>query len=438
MPILTSTVCNCLLALLVWVGGPAFAASSQRITPVVRAVSSAAPAVVNITSSHIGRSSPLELFFEQGNDPFGELGRKGKRVSLGSGLIVDGEKGLVLTNAHVLAGGDEIMVHLQDGREYRATIRGIEPDFDIAVLQLKDAPRLPALALGTSSDLMPGETVIAIGNPFGFGHTVTTGVISALDRSIRSPGGMLTELIQTDAAINPGNSGGPLLNIEGTLIGINTAIDARAEGIGFAIPIDKARRVMDGLVSNGRIEPLWLGAIVQNIDQRTARAIGLADVGGAMVTMVEPGTPAEMAGIRPGDVITRINSTNLRDKRDYINTLRNQTAGEQISVDLIRDGKPVQLELKPAPFDDNAARNLLERRWGFTAQENRGAVRVASVDAKGPAAYLKKGDIIRSVDKTPVSSLENLFSAFRNARMSSRVVLLIERNGRNYYGWLVP
>lgn len=438
MPILISTVCSFLAAMLVWGALPALAASAQRITPVVRAVSTVAPAVVNITSSQVGRSSPLEQYFEPGLNPFGDPRRRGKRVSLGSGLIVDGKQGLVLTNAHVLAGGDEIMVHLQDGREYRATIRGIEPDFDIAVLQLHDAPSLPAIALGTSSDLMPGETVIAIGNPFGFGHTVTTGVISALDRSIRSPGGMLTELIQTDAAINPGNSGGPLLNIEGTLIGINTAIDARAEGIGFAIPIDKARRVMEGLVSHGRIEPLWLGAIVEDVDQRAARALGLAQAAGALVTAVEPGTPAAGGGIHPGDVITRLNSTNLRDKRDYINTLRNQTAGEQISIDLIRDGEHIALKLKPAPFDDNVASNLLARRWGFTAEESRGAVRIASVDAKGPAGHLKKGDIIRSVDKTPVSSLDGLLSAFRNARMASRVMLLIERNGRNYYGWLMP
>lgn len=438
MPILTSTLFSCLLALLIASAQPVLAVSSQRITPVVSAVSRVAPAVVNITSSHTGRPSPLELYLGPGANPFDDRGRRGKRVSLGSGLIVDGEKGLVLTNAHVLAGGDEIMAHLQDGREYRATIRGVEPDFDIAVLQLQDAPRLPAIALGTSSDLMAGETVIAIGNPFGFGHTVTTGVISALDRSIRSPGGMLTDLIQTDAAINPGNSGGPLLNIEGTLIGINTAIDARAEGIGFAIPIDKARRVMEGLVSQGRIEPLWLGTIVQDVDQRAARALGLAEAAGALVTSVEPGTPAEAAGVRPGDVIRRINSTNLRDKRDYINTLRNQTATEQISIDLIRDGKHIVLTLKPAPFGDNVAAKLLARRWGFTAQENRGRVRIASVDAKGPAGYLKNGDIIRSVDKTPVSSLGDLFSAFRNARMSSRVMLLIERNGRNYYGWLMP
>lgn len=424
--------------MLVWGVQPAFAVSAQRITPVVRAVSSVAPAVVNITSSQVGRSSPLEQYFEPGFNPFGDLRRRGKRVSLGSGLIVDGKQGLVLTNAHVLAGGDEIMVHLQDGREYRATIRGIEPDFDIAVLQLHDAPSLPAIALGTSSDLMPGETVIAIGNPFGFGHTVTTGVISALDRSIRSPGGMLTELIQTDAAINPGNSGGPLLNIEGTLIGINTAIDARAEGIGFAIPIDKAKRVMEGLVSHGRLEPLWLGVIVEDMDQRAARALGLAQADGALVTAVEPGTPAAGGGIQPGDVITRLNSTNLRDKRDYINALRNQTAGEQISIDLIRDGEHIALKLKPTPFDDKAARNLLARRWGFTAEESGGIVRIDSVDTKGPAGYLKKGDIIRSVDKTPVSSLDGLLSAFRNARMASRVMLLIERNGRNYYGWLVP
>ena len=166
----------------------------------------------------------------------------------GSGVIVDGKRGLVLTNAHVIAGGDEVMIHLQDGRQFPAVVKGAEPDFDLAVLEIQGPHDLPAVPLGDSSDLMPGETVIAIGNPFGFNHTVTTGVVSALGRTIRSESGVFTDLVQTDAAINPGNSGGPLLNLEGRLVGINTAVHARGEGIGFAIPVNKARRVMDDLV----------------------------------------------------------------------------------------------------------------------------------------------------------------------------------------------
>ena len=318
-------------------GSPAAPApDSPRMTPVVRAVQAVAPAVVNITSTHIiegQRVSPLERFFGPGFSPGfpgfdgfpGARPGRQKRVSLGSGVIVDGPKGLVLTNAHVIAGGDEVMVHLLDGREFPATVKGAEPDFDIAVLEIKGARDLPAVRLGDSADIMPGETVIAIGNPFGFNHTVTTGVVSALGRTIRNDGGVFTDLIQTDAAINPGNSGGPLLNIEGGLIGINTAVDARAEGIGFAIPINKARRVMADLMGQGRVAPLWLGLMAEDLDSRMAMALGLREARGVLVGAVFEGTPAAKAGITPGDIIESINATPVRDRRDYINVLRNQT-----------------------------------------------------------------------------------------------------------------
>lgn len=411
------------------------AAASQRMTPVVQAVATAAPAVVNITSSLAGRShTPLESFFGPGFNPFG--GGQRKRASLGSGVIVDGRKGLILTNAHVLGDGGEIMAHLQDGREYRAHVRGIEPDFDLAVLELEGASNLPAIAMGDSGDIMPGETVIAIGNPFGFTHTVTTGVVSALNRSLRMGNGMLTELIQTDAAINPGNSGGPLLNLDGALIGINTAIDSRGEGIGFAIPINKARRVMDGLVQKGHVEPLWLGLLVGNLDQREAMALGLPDTQGALVTDVLKGAPGDKAGLQNGDVIRRLNATQLRDKRDYINALRNLATASAVEAEIIRSGRQMKVKVTPAAFTDKAAQKLMAELWGIAAAEKDGRLRVTS--AKGPASFLKKGDIVRSVGERPISGLPDLLAAFRQERMSNQILLMIERNGRNYYGRLLP
>ena len=186
-------------------GGLPAGVSEERRTPVVRAVAKASPAVVNITSTGVEgrRYSPLEEFF----GGFDGMPAQRKRVSLGSGVIVDGTRALVLTNAHVVQGGTDIVVRLNDGREFKATLRGADSDFDIAVLKLEGAKNLPELPLGDSSDIMPGETVIAIGNPFGFRHTVTTGVVSAVGRSIHSDSGLYTDLIQTDAAINPGNSG---------------------------------------------------------------------------------------------------------------------------------------------------------------------------------------------------------------------------------------
>lgn len=425
----------------------AIAPDSPRMTPVVRAVQAVAPAVVNITSTHIiegQRVSPLEKFFGPGFPglPGFEVpgGRrvKQKRVSLGSGVIVDGDKGLVLTNAHVIAGGDEVMVHLLDGREFTATVKGADPDFDIAVLQIKGAAKLPAVKLGDSGDIMPGETVIAIGNPFGFNHTVTTGVVSALGRTIRNKDGAFTDLVQTDAAINPGNSGGPLLNIEGVLIGINTAVDTRAEGIGFAIPINKARRVMHDLMSAGRVAPLWLGLDLQDVDGRTAMALGLRDAGGVLVTAVFSGSPAAKAGIVPGDIVESINASPVRDRRDYLDILRNQAAGSALRLQVLREGGSVKLEATPEPFSDADARAMLERRWGFSAAQTAQGVVVRQARADGPAEFLRQGDRITAVGSAEIRTMEDFLQAFRRERMSGQVLLQVVRNGKGYYARLIP
>lgn len=432
------TVLALILALVIATPEFCFAeASAARQTPVVKAVRKVAPAVVNITASHMERSrpSPLEMFFGNGFDPFGNFpgARNQKRTSLGSGIIVDGQKGLVLTNAHVISGGDEIMIRLQDGREFPAKIKGMEPDFDIAVLEINDAPSLPSVALGDSSDLMPGETVIAIGNPFGFTHTVTTGVVSALNRSIRNQGGMLTELIQTDAAINPGNSGGPLLNLDGSLIGVNTAIDARGEGIGFAIPVNKAKRVLQGLMGGTRLTPLWFGLMGDNVDQYAAMALRLKEPGGLIVNRVIAGGPAEKAGIKEGDIVKSINSVPLRDKHDYVNALRNQTADNMVKVEILRNGKSQILNMKPAGFSDQEAQKLMRDRWGVSMADKKGKATITEVSSSGPAAFLKKGDIVLAIGEEATPNLKEALNAFRHQRMADQVILLIDRKGERYY-----
>ena len=285
---------------------------------------------------------------------------------------------------------------------------------------------------------MPGETVIAIGNPFGFNHTVTTGVVSALGRTIRNKEGAFTDLVQTDAAINPGNSGGPLLNIEGVLIGINTAVDARAEGIGFAIPINKARRVMHDLMSAGRVAPLWLGLDLQDVDSRTAMALGLRDAGGVLVTAVFPGSPAAKAGIVTGDIVESINTSPVRDRRDYLDILRNQTTGTSLRLQVLREGGPVKLEATPEPFSDTDARALLERRWGFSAAQTAQGVVVRQARADGPAEFLRQGDRITAVGSAEIRSMEDFLQAFRKERMSGQVLLQVVRNGKGYYARLIP
>ncbi|MBW2175211.1 MAG: trypsin-like peptidase domain-containing protein, partial [Deltaproteobacteria bacterium] len=237
-------------------------ADVPRENAVVKAVKNVSPAVVNISSEYevVKRSNP---FFDFGLDPFFDsffkdffepnYKRRYKRNSLGSGVIIDGTRGYILTNEHVIARSAKITVLLRDERELEAELVGAAPDFDLAVLRIQSKEPLPAIQMGNSDDLMIGETVIAIGNPFGFSNTVTTGVISALNRSIQAESRTYRDFIQTDASINPGNSGGPLLNINGDLIGINTAIYSKAQGIGFAIPINKAKRVVDDLIRYGEI-----------------------------------------------------------------------------------------------------------------------------------------------------------------------------------------
>ncbi|MCR4665978.1 MAG: trypsin-like peptidase domain-containing protein [Desulfovibrio sp.] len=409
---------------------------SPRATPIVRVVRQSQAAVCNITCTQIRdrQASPLDLFFgfpgSIQNAP-----RHQKRVSLGSGVIVDGQKGLVLTNAHVIAGSDEIMVHLQDGRSFKAEVRGAEPDFDIAILALKNASDLPELPLGDSSDLVPGETVIAIGNPFGFSHTVTTGVVSALGRTINCRSGTLTDLIQTDAAINPGNSGGPLLNLEGRLVGINTATDTRAEGIGFAIPVNKVRRVMESLVHNTRISPYWLGILAEDLDGQTAWTLGLDSQTGILITAVFEKTPAAGAGIAPGDILQSINDSPIRDRHDYVGLLRNQT-GDPLALKLIRDGREFRTTLTPAPFTDAIAEALMRERWGLRVRGTGKYVLIQDVRHGGPADFLRPGDRILAVGGLGIASVADMLQAFRKERMAQQILLQVVRGGRAYYARL--
>jgi len=410
---------------------------SPRFTPVVRAVRQTAPAVVNITSIQAPQrrsASAFDLFFPE-LFPGGPRQQQG-RASLGSGVIVDGSKGLVLTNSHVILGGGDIRVRLQDGREFDAELAGAEPDFDIALLRLKGAAHLPSVHMGDSDDIMPGESVVAIGNPFGFTHTVTTGVVSALGRTIRGERGLFTDLIQTDAAINPGNSGGPLLNILGELIGINTAIDARAEGIGFAIPINKARRVMRDMLDKGGVHPVWLGLAAQDVDQRVAAALHLPRAQGILVTEVYAASPAAKAGIKTGDAVTDIGNTSLRDRRDYRDALRNHTPDSPARLVLYRDGTRMELRITPETFSDALAERLMEQRWGLAAADGRDGALVTGVAPQGLARELKAGDLIITIGNVRVQHKADLLRAFRQYHMSGHIMLAIVRGGKLFYGTL--
>lgn len=313
------------------------------------AVEIAAPAVVNIYSTKIvtERANPLY------NDPFfryffgDQLApRKRMESSLGSGVIVS-DNGYVLTNNHVIEGADEIQVALRDGRSSEAELVGSDPESDLAVLKIK-LDKLPTMTFANSDKLRVGDVVLAIGNPFGVGQTVTMGIVSATGRN-RVGLNTYENFIQTDAAINPGNSGGALINPYGHLVGINTAIYSRSggsQGIGFAIPVSLAMDVMQQIIKNGRVVRGWLGIEVQDITPALAESFGLKDNKGVIVAGILRNGPAAVAGLKPGDVILDIDDLDIHDSHDVMNATAQKTPGTSVTIKIIRQGKNMTLEAK--------------------------------------------------------------------------------------------
>ena len=320
----------------------------ERKNAIVRAVQRVSPAVVNISSEVMTRNSAhpfagmemdsfFDSFFKDFFDPHFE--HRSKRTSLGSGVIIDGQRGLLITNAHVIANTDKIKIVLMDKREFEAQIVGADADYDLAVLRIETATPLPAVEMGSSEDLMIGESVIAIGNPFGFSHTVTTGVISALNRSIRADKRTYHQFIQTDASINPGNSGGPLLNIYGDLIGINTAIYAKAQGIGFAIPINRVKKIIAELIEYGELVQPWIGISVQDLNRRLAQHLKVPFQQGVVIQIIEPSSPAQKAGLRERDLIMSLGKRAVYSADDYQTAMRGFSPGDIIPMEIVREAE---------------------------------------------------------------------------------------------------
>ena len=312
------------------------------------AVDTAAPAVVNIYTRKLVTQRSNPLF----NDPFfrrffgDKLPAPQKRLenSLGSGVIVN-RQGFILTNNHVISDADEIEVALHDGRSIAATIVGTDPESDLAVLKI-DLNNAPAIVFGQSETLRVGDVVLAIGNPFGVGQTVTSGIISATGRS-RLGLSTFENFIQTDAAINPGNSGGALVNSLGQLIGINTAIFSRSggsQGIGFAIPVSLAKGVMKQIIEHGRALRGWLGVEVQDLNPTLAESFGLRETGGALVAGVQQGGPAAVAGLQLGDIITLVNGNAITSSRSLMDAIANNPPGAMLTLDVFRQGKQLQIK----------------------------------------------------------------------------------------------
>jgi S1-C subfamily serine protease len=416
--------------------GPPPSNVAARRTPVVAAVERVRGAVVNVAAEQLVRTRVPAGGDSLAEMLFGDLFerpryRRGYQVtSLGSGVIVSPE-GYVLTNNHVIERGARFRVQLLDGRELGAKVVGTDPSSDLAVLRVETKERMPFVAPGRSEDLLIGETVIAIGNPFGLAHTVTTGVVSAVHRNFKAGDRTLFDFIQTDASINPGNSGGPLLNLEGQLVGVNTAIlGERNAGIGFAIPIDRARRIAEDLIQHGEVREGYTGLEVRDVptenDGRKARA--RVEVAG-----VEPGSPAASAGFRRGDRIEAVEGQAVESAEEYRFRIRDLPIGGTARVELVRGEQRLGLPLRAVQLAAEKLDALVTRRTGIELAEARGDgaryLVARSIRRDSPAARvgLVAGDVIREVNSREVTTLAEFRKQAGRARRSGQLVLLVQR-----------
>ena len=340
------------------------AVSSPHTEPVAGSLSAAAktalPAVVSITTSqavrHPRANDPWFQFF------FGDLGTQ-QKTGLGSGVILSTD-GYILTNNHVVEGADEIEISLTDGRRTRATIIGTDPESDLAVLKI-DLDQLPVIVLGNSDHIAVGDSVLAIGNPFGVGQTVTSGIVSALGRNQLGIN-TFENFIQTDAAINPGNSGGALVDVNGHLLGINTAIYSRSGGsmgIGFAIPVTTAKMVLEGIVRDGRVTRGWIGVEPGELTPELAQAFGISGEVGVLMTGILQAGPAAQAGLQPGDVVTHIDHKPVRNVAELMSTVAALRPGQNYPIDLLRAGQEQQVQITPLARPNPNRAKVQNRSW---------------------------------------------------------------------------
>jgi Do/DeqQ family serine protease len=411
--------------------------SAARRTPVVVVAHNVLPAVVNIQTEATIRRREADPF-----DPFGFFGGQERAYtsqSLGSGMVWSSD-GIIVTNNHVVEGASRITVNFQDGTQMPAKLLGVDPDSDLAVLHV-DTKKLTAAPIGTSSDLMIGETVVAVGNPFGLSGSVTTGVVSALGRSVPSKeaGRTFTDFIQTDASINPGNSGGPLLNIEGKVIGINVAIYAQAQGIGFAIPVDRARKVIDDLMRYGQVHSAWIGAVTATLTPEESKRMGLKPVKGAVVARVFGGSPAQAAGMKAGDVITSVTGRPVDSREAFSTYTATLPSGHPVDLTVNRDGVSHPMSLRPIDPPNDLGLRILWEVAGLRVSESRGAVMVDEVEngSRGASIGLNSGDVIVGVNGTEIASVKELNQQLTQAAERPSFVLSVQR-GRYVYNLTFP
>ena len=402
---------------------PSFADIAEKVNPAVVTVSASAHGDPT-DSRRPGGPEPPDPFF-RGPDRGPDRERRGPRRGAGTGFVVD-PAGYLVTNYHVVEGAERITVRLSSGQSLPAEIVGADPDTDIALLRLRSAPHLPAVTLGNSDDVRVGEWVVAIGNPLAYEHTVTAGVVSFLGRKLFDSS--FDRYIQTDAAINLGNSGGPLINTRGEVIGINAAVSSRAPMIGFAIPINQAKAILPQLRATGRVTRGYAGVFVRDVDPDLRRSLKWTQESGAVVQDVTPGSPAERAGIRPYDLILRIDGRTVASGDELVGVVASHQPGQNVTLEVARDGRLFSALLKlaerPASPRSGSASAAPATRQGLPrlglstrdldrdtlrrmgAPDDLRGVVVWRVDAVGSAADagVERGDVILEIGRQPVSS----------------------------------
>ena len=412
--------------------------STERRTPVVVVAHNVLPSVVNIQTEATIRRRAVDPMF----DPFGFFGGRERSYtsqSLGSGFVWS-KDGIIVTNNHVVEGASRIIVNFNDGTQLPARLLGVDPDSDLAVLRV-EGKSFTAAPIGTSADLMIGETVVAVGNPFGLSGTVTTGVVSALGRSVPSEtqGRTYTDFIQTDASINPGNSGGPLLNIEGRVVGINVAIYAQAQGIGFAIPVDRAKKVIQDLLRYGEVHSAWIGAVTATLTPEEAKRRGHVRKNGALVVRVFAGSPAERAGIRAGDVITAVAGKNVESREAFSTYTSTLAPGQATAIAIDRSGATRTLQVQPADPPADLGLRILEEIAGMRVADENRAVVIDQVISGTRAAEigLQAGDLVVAINGTEVRSTRDANTELMRGAERSSIVLSVAR-GRYVYNLTFP
>lgn len=402
------------------------------------------PAVVNISTT--GKVVVRDPFFD---DPFfrrffdaPERHRERRTTGLGSGVILDAENGYIVTNSHVIDKAENIVVTLEDGEKFSAEVIGKDPGADIAIIKI-EAKRLTEIQLGNSDDLRQGDFVVAVGNPFGLGQTVTSGIISALGRSglgIES----YEDFIQTDASINPGNSGGALVNLRGELVGINTAIYGPTGGnigIGFAIPVNMVKQITEQLIEHGEVKRGRLGFTAQDLTPELAEAFGTSRNKGVVVARVEPKSPAEKAGIKVGDVIIAVNGNEVESSAQVRNEIGLLRIGTQVSIEILRNGKTklVKASIEEQVSNKISGKSLSPKLEGGEFRETledtsagtTAGIEVVSVNGNAGAAGLRKGDVIISVNKQRVKTFREMKAAIK--KNPKALLLNIQRDARGLF-----